>query len=198
MSVDKFHNYNDLIPPENPEYPWNPTFWQPLCYYCAQPIRLVQPGAMYRQRIGVSWEHINAVFITDIDVEKHPEIPNLKIYQKHMNGSRWSCNPLKVRPTDEIDNPRCHICGTQTTEHGMVCSAAGKPGFHATTMSQKEDELTRIFGWTSQSETVVKERERVSLTEGVGALAITGVLLGVLAWITKSLPQRRLDVNQTR
>lgn len=198
MSVGKFTNYNDLTPPENPEYPWNPTFWQPLCYYCAQPIRLTQPGAMYRQRIGVSWEHINPVFITDIDVEKHPEIPNLKKYQKWMNQSHWHCNPLKVRPTEEIDDPRC-TCGAQEKDaHNGCCSAAGKPPFHATTMSHKEDELIRIFGWTNQSETVVKERERVSLTEGVGALAITGVFLGLLAWITKSLPKRRLDVNQTR
>ena len=34
--------------------------------------------------------------------------------------------------------------------------------------------------------------------EGVGALAVTGVVLGLLAWATGSLHKRRLDVNQTQ
>jgi hypothetical protein len=190
---EQTQDYNNLIPPENPDYPWNPTFWQPLCYYCAQPIRLVQPGAMHRQRVCAAWEHVNPVFITDIDVEKHPEIPHLKICQKYMNQSHWHCNPLKVRPTEEIDDPRC-TCGAQAAgDHNGCCSAAGKPPFHATTMSQKEDELIRIFGWTS--ETAAKEKERVSLTEGIGVLTLAGVVLGLLAWATKSLPQRRMDVK---
>jgi hypothetical protein len=80
----------------------------------------------------------------------------------------------------------------------MVCSAAGKPPYHATTLSQKEEELIRRFGWTSVSEmeVVKQERERVSLTEGIGALAITGVFLGLLAWLTGALPSRRLPLNK--
>lgn len=197
MSVGKFLNYDDLIEPKNPDYQWNAHFWQPLCYYCAQPIRGTFPGAGYKQRVSAGWEHTTPVFITDIDVEKHPEMPNLKIYQRSMNGSHWYCNPLRIRPSDEIDEPRCHICSTQTNVHGGVCSAAGKPSYKATTMSQKEEELIRILGWTNRSETVVKEKERVTFTEGIGTMVVGGALLGVLAWMTGSLPRRRLDVNQT-
>ncbi len=193
--LEQTRDYNSLTPPENPDYPWNPKNWQLLCYYCAQPIRVVQHGAGYRQRGGSSWEHMSPVFITDIDIEKHPEMPYLKAHQKFMNNSHWSCNPLLVRPTEEIDDPRCHICGTQTTEHGGACSAGGKPPFHATTMSQKEDELTRRYGWTRESETAKMEKERVSLTEGIGAMTVAGVALGLLAWATGSFPQRRTDVR---
>lgn len=193
--IEQTRDYNELIPPENPLYPWQPKGWQPLCYYCNQPIELCRPEAMYRQRVWASWQHVNPVVITDADVKARPE---LERYKRFMNGSKWHCSPLHVRPTAWIDDPRCHICGTQTTEHGSVCSAAGKPGFHATTLSQKEEELTRRFGWTRESETLKKERERVSMLEGVGALAVTGVVLGLLAWATGSLPKRRLDVNQTQ
>lgn len=27
-------DYNELIPPSNPKFPWKPD-WEPLCYYCA-------------------------------------------------------------------------------------------------------------------------------------------------------------------
>lgn len=180
--LNQTEDYNALIPPENPDYPWAPKDWQPLCYYCNQPIKLTKPYAGTRQRVIYGWEHMFPV----------PE----SCTNKWKRGSVWHCDPAKVRPTTEIDEPRCHICGTQTTEHGMVCSAAGKPPFHATTLSQKEAELIRRFGWTRESETVVKERERVSLTEGIGALAITGVVLGLLAWLTGSLPSRRLPLNK--
>jgi hypothetical protein len=115
---------------------------------------------------------------------------------KWINGSHWHCDPHFIRPTNEIDDPRCHICGTQTTEHRHICSAGGKPPFHATTLSQKEEELTRRFGWTRESKEVKAERERVTATEAVGALAITGVVLGLLAWVTGALPQRKLDVRE--
>jgi len=176
--LDLTHDYNDLMPPENPEYPWVPKDWQPLCYYCNQPIQLTKPWAGYRQRVIFGWEHVNPV---PMDSQK-----------EWKRGSKWHCDPAKIRPTNEIDDPRCHICGTQTTQHGGLCSAAGKPPFHATPLSNKETELTRRFGWTRESEVDKKERERVSLTEGIGALAITGVVLGLLAWLTGSLPKRKL------
>jgi hypothetical protein len=180
--LNQTEDYNALIPPENPDFPWVPEKWQPLCYYCNQPVKITPPVAGYRQRVIYGWEHVNPV----------PQ----DCANKHKRGSKWHCDPAKVRPTEQIDEPRCHICGTQTTEHGMVCSAAGKPPYKATTLSQKEEELVRIFGWTSQSETVVREKERVSLTEGIGALVITGVALGLLAWLTGALPSRRLPLNR--
>jgi hypothetical protein len=182
--LNQTKDYNSLIPPENPDYPWAPKDWQPLCYYCNQPVKLTKPYAGTRQRVIYGWEHMFPV----------PE----SCENKWKRGSTWHCDPAKVRPTTEIDEPRCHICGTQTTEHGMVCSAAGKPPYHATTLSQKEEELTRRFGWTSVSEmeVVKQERERVSATEAIGALAITGVVLGLLAWVTGSLPFRRQPLNK--
>lgn len=181
--LDLTHDYNELIPPSNPAFPWVPKDWQPLCYYCNQPIRLTKPWAGVRQRVIFGWEHVNPVNAPE---EQH----------KWKHGSHWHCDPHFIRPTDEIDDPRCHICGTQTTEHSMLCSAAGKPPFRATPLSNKEDELTRRFGWTKESETVKKERERVSATEAIGALAVTGVVLGLLAWMTGALPQRKLNVTE--
>lgn len=46
-------NYNDLVPPSNPEYPWKGDGWQMLCYYCSQPIFYESVGKLsagYRQR----------------------------------------------------------------------------------------------------------------------------------------------------
>lgn len=179
--IDLTRNYNELTPPENPDYPWVPKDWQPLCYYCNQPIQLTKPWAGYRQRVIFGWEHVN---------------PATTGNKYGVFGSTWHCDPQHIRPTNEIDDPRCHICGTQTTEHGMVCSAAGKPPFHATPLSSKESELTRRFGWTKESKEVKQERERVSATEAVGALVITGVVLGLLAWATGSLPKRKLNVRE--
>lgn len=112
-------DYNELIPPSNPKFPWKPD-WEPLCYYCAQPIRLTKPWAGHRQRVVFHWEHLDG---------------------------HYTCDIAKLRPTEEIDDPRCHICRTQTHQHDMVCSAGGKPTPCATTMSDKEHELTKIFGW---------------------------------------------------
>jgi hypothetical protein len=120
-------NYQELIPPSNPEYPWVPQDWQVLCYYCAQPIQLTKPQALHRQYAYYHWEHADGSF---------------------------NCDRAKLRPTEEIDDPRCG-CGTQTNKHSGVCSAAGKPSFHATPMDAKEDELRKLFGWNP---TAVKER----------------------------------------
>jgi hypothetical protein len=167
-------DYNELTPPENPDYPWVPKDWQPLCYYCAQPIRLTKPVAYHRQRCWASWEHSNPATSGN----------------QYVKGSHWHCDPQFIRPTNEIDDPRCHICGTQTTAHAGVCSACGKPPFHATTMSAKEEEITRRFGWTRESSEAKAERQRVTVTEAIGALTVTAAVLGVLAWMTGSLPTR--------
>ena len=172
--LEQTRDYNSLTPPENPDYPWVPKDWQPLCYYCAQPIRLTKPVAWHRQRCWATWEHVNPA-----------ETGN-----QYVKGSHWHCDPAKIRPTNEIDDPRCHICGTQTTTHAGVCSACGKPPFHATTMSAKEEEITRIFGWTRESKEAKAERERITATEAIGALTVTGVVLGVIAWVTGCLPRR--------
>lgn len=166
-------DYNELTPPENKAFPWVPKDWQPLCYYCTQAIRLTKPWAGYKQRVIFGWEHVD---------------PSQS--EGWTKGSRWHCDPAKIRPTNEIDDPRCHICGTQTTAHAGVCSACGKPPFHATTMSAKESELTRIFGWTRESTKEKAERQRVTATEAIGALTVTGVVLGAIAWMTGCLPRR--------
>lgn len=110
-------DYNKLIPPSNPDYPWVPENWKLLCYYCNQPIHVTQPVAGYRQR---------TVFLRGMWL--------------HDNDS-WHCDPLKIRPLSEIDEPRCHICGMQNDEHRGSCSAAGRPSYHATPMSDKEEEV---------------------------------------------------------
>jgi len=177
--LEQTRDYNDLIPPDNPDFPWVPKNWQPLCYYCAQPIRLTKPQAYFRQRCWAGWEHVNPA-----------ETGN-----KYIKGSRWHCDPAKVRPASEIDDPRCHICGTQTDAHKDICSARGKPQFHATTMSAKEEEITRRFGWTRESKTEKAERQRVTAVEAIGALTVTGVFLGLLAWATSCLPDRRMPLG---
>lgn len=118
-------NYNDLIPPSNPDFPWTADKWQLLCYYCAEPIRMTPPYAGNRQRTLSHWEH---------------------------SDGKYNCRPEKLRPASEIDDPRCH-CGTQRAEtHIPVCSSVGKPVHHATPMSAKEQELITIYGWTPQDE----------------------------------------------
>jgi hypothetical protein len=110
-------DHNALTPPENPKYPWRASRWQLLCYYCAQPIVLGTPEAGYRQR--VLW---------------------MEGMWNHQEGN-YNCHKELIRP--DIDLPRCHICGTQTIHHRGVCSAAGRPGYTATPMSRKEDEVSR-------------------------------------------------------
>lgn len=177
--INQTQNYNDLIPPSNPKYPWKAD-WEPLCYYCNQPIEMSKPWAGVRQRVIWHWEHVNPATTGN----------------KWIKGSKWHCDPQHIRPTEEIDDPRC-TCGTQEKDkHNGCCSAAGKPPFHATPLSSKEQELIGRFGWTGKSETEVREKERVSATEAIGALAITGVVLGLLAWVTGSLPARRLAVRE--
>lgn len=112
-------NYNDLVPPSNKKFPWKAEDWQLLCYYCNQPIYETKPTAGYRQRT---------------------------LYMRgrwlHVDGDKWSCTKNLIRPPSEIDLPRCHVCGTQTNRHGGYCSVGGLPSFHATPMSQKEDEIS--------------------------------------------------------
>lgn len=128
-SAPSIMNYNDLIPPSNSAYPFQTKGrTQPLCYYCAQPIRMTEPSAGYRQRVHFNWEHVN------------PSTTG----NEHIRGSHWHCDPQYIRP--DADRPRCHICGTQTNLHMGPCSAAGVPPFHATTMNQKEDQVERVFG----------------------------------------------------
>jgi hypothetical protein len=127
-------DYNKLVPPSNPDYPWVGEDWQVLCYYCNQPIELTKPWAGYRQRAIYGWQHVYSVLPGDGTIA----------VSKHIVGSRWHCDPANLRPLTEIDEPRCHICGTQEAgKHAGVCSAAGKPPFRATPMSQKEDEVGR-------------------------------------------------------
>ncbi len=138
-------NYNDLVPPENPKYPWKADGWQLLCYYCAQPIEIGKPVAGYRQRTifpqGM-WRH---------------------------KAGNLNCVKNLIRP--DIDPPRCHTCGTQTTTHASICSAAGKPTCRATPMSAKEDELQRRFGWNT------KEKQVQNVLVTVGAFVVTAGLL---------------------
>lgn len=110
-------DYNDLIPPSNPVYPWKAKGWQVLCYYCNEPITVDSPEAYYRQRSlsPRGWYHLN----------------NSEGY--------WACDLKKVR--SDIDLPHCHICGVRTSPHHGICSVAGPPSFHATSMSQKEEEV---------------------------------------------------------
>lgn len=121
-------DYNKLEPPSNVLYPWQPKGWQPLCYYCCEPIRITTPEAMYRQRVHFNWDHVNPATSGG----------------HWIIGSFWHCDPAKIRK--DIDPPRCHICGTQTSVHANICSAAGRPPYHATTMSQKEEEVSRVYG----------------------------------------------------
>lgn len=174
--------YSDLKPPSNPDYPWKGEGWQPLCYYCNQPIEMSKPWAGVKQRVIWNWEHVNPATTGN----------------KHIKGSKWHCDPAKLRPTQDIDDPRCHCGAQEADKHRMTCSAAGKPSYHATPFSSKEEELIRTFGWVHQkeTETVKREKERVSLTEGIGALVITATVLGLLAWVSGSLPPRRLPLNE--
>ena len=121
--IEQTQYYNGLIPPSNPDYPWKGEVWQVLCYYCNQPISLTVPWAGNRQRAVYHWVH---------------------------PGGGYNCLPENVRPTEEIDDPRCH-CGTQEADkHAFHCSAAGKPTFHAMPMNAKEDELIKYFGWAQK------------------------------------------------
>ena len=110
-------DYNELVPPSNPRYPWKAEGWEVLCYYCAEPITIHHPEAHYRQRSFSprGWRHAG-------------------------DDSR-ACDPAKIRPG--IDLPHCHICGVREPPPGSACSAAGQPGFPATPVSQKEDEVRR-------------------------------------------------------
>lgn len=121
LKRDPVCEINNLIPPFNLLYPWKAEGWQMLCYYCNQPIYLIKNGnleAGYRQRgpLNYGWRHEN---------------------------NEWACKLENVRT--DIDLPRCHICMIQTPPHQGVCSAAGLPSFHATTMSDKEEEVQRCI-----------------------------------------------------
>lgn len=122
-------NYSNLLPPSNPAYPWKAGGWQLLCYYCAQPVYETTPEAGDRQRT---------------------------IYMRgmwlHIQGDAMDCDPNQLRPDSEIDDPRCHVCQTQTREHGTFCSCGGQPRHRATTMSEKESELIAMFGWNPDTE----------------------------------------------
>jgi hypothetical protein len=115
-------DYNELIPPENPNYPWKTK--QLLCYYCNQPIYETTPEAGYKQRL---------------------------IYMQgqwlHKDNHSLTCKAEHIRPTNEIDDPRCHVCKTQTKKHRDICSFLSKPPFRATPFSEKEEELISLFGW---------------------------------------------------
>jgi hypothetical protein len=132
----EFKYYNDLIEPKNPKYPWVAEAWQVLCYYCAEPI-FYEPGkaeAVYKQRVnhkGAGWHH-------------------------YTQEGPIDCDPSKVRPVEEIDPPRCHICGAKTKhDHLGICSFHGDPviayGYTATTMDAKEAELVRYYGYDGKS-----------------------------------------------
>src|SRR5208337_1360276 len=195
--VPSIREYNKLIPPSNPDYPWRGEDWQPLCYYCCQPIKLTKPWAGVRQRVIYGWEHAN------------PAVSE----NKYINGSRWHCDPAKVRANIErhavykptkadfesdkeftpqtLNQPRCHICGTQTMHHSNVCSAAGKPPYHATSLSQKEDELAWLFGWGPfdvKPEPGPSRELRVKVGTVIAALALIA-----LAWATGKLAKDEDD-----
>jgi hypothetical protein len=120
---DQIHYYNDLIPPSNPQFPWRSDHWQLLCYYCAQPIYETTPDAGVRQRVSY-----------------------MRGRWRHKDKDELSCNFKQLRPDNEIDDPRCHVCSTQTDKHAEICSVGGKPRHYATPMSQKEDEIRKLFG----------------------------------------------------
>jgi hypothetical protein len=117
LRLEPIRNYNDLIPPSNPLYPWKANGWEVLCYYCNEPITIGHPEAHYRQRSFSprGW--------------------------RHTSDDSWACDLNKIRT--DIDLPHCHVCGVRTPPHGGFCSVGGPPPFHATPMSQKEDEVTR-------------------------------------------------------
>ena len=112
LKREPVRDYNDLIPPSNPDYDWQ----TPLCYYCAQPLERI--GDKYvageRQRVysEFGWYHL---------------------------GGEYRCKLELIRPG--IDLPRCHICHVQVPPHGDFCSAAGYPPLKATTMDYKEAEV---------------------------------------------------------
>lgn len=121
-------DYNELIPPSNPLFPWKAEGWQMLCYYCNQPIFFSDDEkyqAGYRQRgpLSGSWYHAN---------------------------KEWSCKIENIRT--DIDLPHCHCCGVQTPPHGHVCSIAGQPSFHATTMNTKEAEVRKWAKYDQEKE----------------------------------------------
>lgn len=117
--------YNELKPPENPLYPWVADDWQLLCYYCAQPIYETVPVAGHRQRTCY-----------------------MRGQWRHKDTDDLLCVAKDVRPSGEIDLPRCHVCQAQSSEsHQAHCSFRGVPQFRAMPMSDKEDELIRLFGW---------------------------------------------------
>jgi hypothetical protein len=170
--LDQTHNYNELIPPSNPDYPWKGKDWEPLCYYCNQPIQMSKPWAGYRQRVIWHWEHV---------------FPTIE-------GNKHRCDPAKLRPTEEIDDPRCHVCGTQGAgKHGSFCSMAGKPPFRATPMSRKEEELQLQFGWHSEIEE--QEKKQASIMEAIGVLTVAGAIIGLFAWIGKRYNGRTKEIQ---
>ena len=174
--IEQTKDYRELIPPSNPDYPWNPN-WQLLCYYCNQPIEMTKPWAGARQCAIWNWEHV---------------FPSTAA-EGWTKGSKWHCDPAKLRPTGEIDDPRC-TCGTQEKDkHKGACSACGKPPYHATPFNNKEQELIGLFGWTRKSKWTREkaETQRVTVTEAVGAFTIAGTLFGLIAWAVKALPLRR-------
>jgi hypothetical protein len=163
-TVPAVTDYNALVPPENPLYPWQPKGWQLLCYYCAEPIVMGVPEAGHRQR---------TVFMQGM--------------WRHKDGN-LRCMQSLILPG--IDPPRCHICGTQTSTHGLVCSAAAKPACCAKPMSAKEDELIRRFGWTPKEENQrlnAKASPGPSFLEKIGALTV----LGLGAWLLGRPPRGR-------
>ena len=117
-----------LIPPSNPKFPYVPSGWQLLCYYCNQEIDETEAEAGYNQRT---------------------------IYPRgrwrHRTGQDRCCLYL-IRPESEIDKPRCHVCGTQDDKHHGYCSAAGEPPYVATPFSQKEEEVEHWEGRNTMSE----------------------------------------------
>lgn len=117
LKREPVRDYNELIPPSNPQYPWKANGWEILCYYCNEPISIDPPEAHVKQRSSSprGW--------------------------RHTNDDSWSCDPTKIRA--DIDLPHCHICGVRTPPHEMICSAGGPPPFHATPMSKKEEEVIR-------------------------------------------------------
>ena len=124
-------NYNDLIPPSNPDFPPD----QLLCYYCNQPISETVPVAGYRNRI---------VYMAGRWL--------------HKNGEYY-CSPEHIRT--DIDKPRCHVCRTQTKKHMIICSMAGEPRFKAKPFSEKEEELIDLFGWNPKGKHAKEKAKEV-------------------------------------